>query len=102
MPARRPLTALVAESDFDPAAVAKLGRAFRVLPYDRRTSRLAEAEVLVTALELRLDRPVLDRAPRLKLIGSRTTQLRHIDLPECKRRGIQVVNIKANSPVLQR
>jgi D-3-phosphoglycerate dehydrogenase len=101
VPAPR-LTALVAESDFDPAAVRTLSGAFRVLPYDRRASRIAEAEVLVTALELRLDKRLLDRAPRLALIGSRTTQLRHIDLPECARRGIKVVNIKANSPVLQR
>lgn len=102
MRTRARLTALVAERDFDPAALRALASVFRVLPHDARASHLAEADVLVTALELRLDKPVLDRARRLRLIGSRTTQLRHIDLDECRRRGIGVVNIKADSPVLRK
>jgi D-3-phosphoglycerate dehydrogenase len=59
------------------------------------------ADIILTALDLRLDKALLDRCPRLKLIGSRTTQLRYIDLAECARRRIRVVNIKASSTVLR-
>jgi D-3-phosphoglycerate dehydrogenase len=63
---------------------------------------LAGADVIITALDTKLDKPLLDCCPRLKLIGTRTTQLRYIDLSECARRGIQVINIKASSPVLRK
>lgn len=64
-------------------------------------SALKYADAVITGLEVTFDKATLDRAPRLTLIGSRTTQLRHIDLKECARRGIKIVNIKAGSSVLQ-
>ena len=57
--------------------------------------------MIVTGLEEKILLPVIRSARRLRLIGSRTTQLRYIDLDECRRRGIKVVNIKTGSLVLK-
>src|SRR3989338_725386 len=96
---------LIAEKEFSQGAKKILARRGKVHDFKSRGhffKNLKNADALVTGLEIKLSKDVLTRAPRLKLIGSRTTQLRYIDLNECKRRGIKVVNIKADSPVLRK
>ncbi|MDO8467177.1 MAG: NAD(P)-dependent oxidoreductase [bacterium] len=98
------LNILLAEKVFSPDAKKILAKKGRVVDFVSRREfmkNLSKADVLVNALEIKLDKNILQKAIRLKLIGSRTTQLRYIDLDECKKRGIEVVNIKADSPVLQ-
>lgn len=96
---------LIAEKEFSPSAKKILGKAGQVLDYDSTEGFLRDlprADAVVTGLEIKFNKTVLDKAPRLKLIGSRTTQLRYLDLDECRKRGIKIVNIKTRSPVLKK
>jgi D-lactate dehydrogenase len=53
----------------------------------------AEAEMLCTFVNGRVDAPVFDKYPKLKLIATRSTGFDHIDLVEAKRRGITVASV---------
>src|SRR5262245_8389914 len=100
---RRP-TILVAESAFAPRARAVLEQAGRVLDFESRSSfdrRVAEANAIVAALEVRFDSALLERAERLRVLASRTSQLRHVDLEAARRRGVEVIFIDPSDPVLQ-
>lgn len=99
------LTILIAEKNFNSRAKNILAEGGKVIDFvsDRTFfSNLSSADVLVTGLEVKLSKAVLDKAINLKLVGSRTTQLRYIDLNECHKRGIKIVNIKADSSVLKK
>lgn len=56
---------------------------------------VADAEILSTFIYSKIDSQVLDRMPSLKLIVTRSTGYDHIDLSECKKRGITVCNVPA-------
>ena len=95
---------LIGERNFSSTAMDDLKGYGEVIEFgspDAFSRNVSKADVLITALEVRLDKSLLDRAARLKLIGSRTTQLRYIDLEICASRGIKVVNIRADSTVLR-
>ncbi|HZX49826.1 MAG TPA: hydroxyacid dehydrogenase [Candidatus Paceibacterota bacterium] len=51
------------------------------------------AEVICTFIDSKITKPVLDAFPNVKLITTRSTGFDHIDLEECKKRGIQVANV---------
>src|SRR5438034_11551715 len=87
-------TILVAESSFSEAARAELERVGEVVPFERFEEELPRADAIVAGLELELDGQILGRAPQLRVIATRTSQLRHIDLDEAKRRGIEVLFIE--------
>jgi lactate dehydrogenase-like 2-hydroxyacid dehydrogenase len=53
---------------------------------------LAKADALVTLLTLRVDAKLLDQAPRLRVVGNIAVGVNNIDLAECARRGVKVVN----------
>lgn len=98
------VTILLAEREFSKGAEAFLKNYGEVVHYGSHRAFLKnvpKAEAIITGLEEKLLRPTLLLAKRLRIIGSRTTQLRYIDLDECGRREIKVVNIKAESPVLK-
>ena len=99
------LNILIAEKDFSPVAKKVLTKAGRVIDYGSKENflkNLPQADAAVVGLEIKFNKSLLDKAPHLKLIGSRTTQLRYLDLAECLRRNIKVVNIKAESSVLKK
>lgn len=103
--AKNKVKILIAERSFSDRAKKVLWKAGTVVDFDSLQSflkQLPSADAVVTGLEVKFDKPILDRARRLRLIGSRTTQLRYLDLDECRRRGIKVVNIKADAPALQK
>ncbi|MDX6516110.1 MAG: D-3-phosphoglycerate dehydrogenase / 2-oxoglutarate reductase, partial [Gaiellaceae bacterium] len=52
-------------------------------------------------LELRLDAAFLNRAPCLRAIATRTSQLRHIDLDLARERNIEVLRIDPAAPLLR-
>lgn len=96
---------LIAEKDFSPKARSILARAGKVVEFVSTTiffKNLPSVDALVTGLEVKLNKDILSKAVNLKLIGSRTTQLRYIDLDECRKRGIKVINIRADSPILKK
>jgi len=92
---------LVAESQFAPSALRLLEAAGRVFPFEEFDARLPVADAIVTGLEVYLRRPVLERAERLQVIASRTSQLRHIDLEAAEQRGIDVLFIDPADPLLR-
>jgi len=94
-------TILIAESTFSEAARAELERVGDVVPFERFEEELPRADAIVAGLELELDGAMLGRAPRLRVIATRTSQLRHIDLEEAGRRGIEVLYIEPTDPLLR-
>lgn len=52
---------------------------------------LAAAEGLVVRTYTRVNEALLSRAPRLKVVGRGGVGLENIDVPACRRRGVQVV-----------
>ena len=98
-------TILLGEKKFSPKAIHKLAAYGKIIEFKSLkcfVKILPKADVIITALDINLDKSLLSKANKLKLIGSRTTQLRYIDLEECKKRKIKVINIKSNSPVLKK
>jgi D-lactate dehydrogenase len=53
----------------------------------------ADAEVVSTFIYSRLDRDVLERLPKLKLIATRSTGFDHIDLDHCQQNHVAVCNV---------
>lgn len=94
-------TILIAESRFSDEARAALERVGEVVPFERFEEELPRADAIVAGLEVELDRSVLDRALRLRVIATRTSQLRHVDVEEARRRGIEVLRIEPDDPLLR-
>lgn len=59
-------------------------------PRDDTDQALAGAEVLFAPLGFRVDAERLRRCPGLRVVASNTTGVPHIDMEECRRRGIVV------------
>lgn len=53
--------------------------------------RLAEAQGLLVRTYTKVNAAFLERAPKLKAVGRGGVGLENIDVPECRRRGIEVV-----------
>lgn len=101
---QKQINILVAEKQFDATALALLRQKAKVTvatsgPTFLRALRSADA--MITGIDVRCDAALLKRAVRLRVIGSRTTQLRYIDLAYCEANGITVLHIKPDSKVLQ-
>lgn len=58
-----------------------------------RAPRHADAEIISSFISSKLDRPILERLPKLKLIATRSTGFDHIDIGYCDERGIAVANV---------
>jgi D-3-phosphoglycerate dehydrogenase len=61
--------------------------------YDDLHKKIKNANGLVTRLGYRIDNNFLNLAPNLRLVGTATTGLNHIDVEECKRRGVEVISL---------
>jgi D-3-phosphoglycerate dehydrogenase / 2-oxoglutarate reductase len=97
-------TILLGESRFAPSARSVLERAGHVIDFESRdafSARLPEADAIVVGLELHLRGDLLARAERLRVIASRTSQLRHLDIDEAVKRGIAILSIEADAPALR-
>ncbi len=62
---------------------------------------VAECDILVVRLAHRVTREVIAAAPKLKIIGTSTTGLDHIDLKAANERGIAVVSLKGETEFLK-
>jgi D-3-phosphoglycerate dehydrogenase len=95
---------LVAESQFAPQALAALdglGDVEICTDAAAFAARIEAAEAVLVALEIPLTPQLMARAERLRVIATRTSQLRHLDVAEAERRGIAVLSIAADAPALQ-
>ncbi|MGH8682600.1 MAG: NAD(P)-dependent oxidoreductase, partial [Burkholderiales bacterium] len=82
----------------DAAAVAALGAKFDVRHdaqlADRRgelAASLADADAVIVRNRTQVDRELLARAPKLRVVGRLGVGLDNIDVEACKARGIQVI-----------
>src|SRR5580704_14701665 len=55
------------------------------------SGRLAKADGLLVRTYTKVNAAMLDRAPKLKVVGRGGVGLENIDVPECRKRNIQVV-----------
>ena len=85
----RPLV-LVTET-LDPAAADWLGERAEVVFAPDTDPRLAEADALIVRTYTQVNDTLLERAPKLRVVGRAGVGLDNIDLPACRRRGIPVV-----------
>lgn len=61
--------------------------------YDENADAAADAHVISVFIHPQVTKQMLDKMPRLKLIATRSTGYDHIDLAECKKRGVTVCNV---------
>jgi len=87
-------TVVVSEHS-DPAPLAWLAQRATVIqsPYDAADfpAHLAKADALLVRTYTRVNDELLSRAPRLKVVGRGGVGLENIDVPACRRRGVEVV-----------
>ncbi len=89
---------LVTEPEyFDREAISILSKSGQVIArrLDRRELAriIPKIDAIVVRVETHLDSELLRKAKKLKVIGSATTGLNHIDMGHAKRLGIRVVNL---------
>ncbi len=95
---RVPRPFVLQSEDLDPAAAAWLRESCdltcRLPPFTDPgfDALLAKADGLVVRTYTRVNAALLDKAPRLKVVGRAGVGLDRIDVPECRRRGIEVVH----------
>jgi phosphoglycerate dehydrogenase-like enzyme len=79
----------------DPGPTAWLREHARVIEMKSDDARffetLADAEGLVIRTYTRVNDELLDRAPKLKVVGRGGVGIENIDVPACRRRGVEVV-----------
>ena len=84
----------VMADDLPPSMVEMLRDEIDVFNWDAAlgSASLERAEALVTYGHPRVDVPLLDRAPRLKVVSNHGVGVDHIDVAACEARGIPVGN----------
>ncbi len=97
---------LIAEPlDFSPRAVSLLAQAadveLRACDRDGLAQALAEFDVVWFRLAQRLDRALLARATRCRILATPVTGLDHIDLEACRELGIRVVSLRGEVEFLR-
>ncbi len=79
----------------DPQPLAWLAQRVRVVEAPAESAEFAsligEAQGLVVRTYTRVNTALLDRAPRLKVVGRGGVGLENIDVPACRKRGVEVV-----------
>lgn len=90
--------------DFSPKAITaleKLGPVFSWLEARGKKDVLARADILMVKLGMKISKSVMDLMPKLKIIGTSTTGLNHIDLDEAGRRKIAVLSLRGETKFLR-
>ena len=59
---------------------------------ERWEEALDRAEALIPLLTVRVDRPLLERAPRLRVVACPTVGYDHVDVAACRERGVVVTH----------
>jgi glyoxylate reductase len=80
--------------DLPPSMVQMLGGEMEVLNWDVSPGSVAleRAQALITYGHPRVDGPLLDRAPQVKVVSNHGVGVDHIDVAACEARGIPVGN----------
>ena len=74
------------------------------LPPDRGTlqARIGEFDGYLASLHVKIDRPVIERADRLRVIATASTGTDHIDADFARERGIAIISLKDDAEFLNR
>ena len=75
-----------------PSALDLLARVRDVRGPDDWEDALPDAEALLCLLTEQVDRALLDRAPRLRIVACATVGFEHVDVDACRERGITVTH----------
>lgn len=89
---------------YSPRAIALLRKLGRVHSWPEASWHQAvrnAVDVLVVKLGMKISKQVMDRLPNLKIIGTSTTGLNHIDTAEAARRGIKVISLRGETKFLR-
>ena len=70
------------------------------LQHDKLEDVLHKVDGVIVRLGFNINKDFLDSAPKLKFIATATTGLNHIDLKECKKRGINIISLKNDKKFL--
>jgi D-3-phosphoglycerate dehydrogenase len=85
------------------AALTPLAEVVSLSPQaEALASRIGEFDAYFATLHIRADRPVLERAGRLRVIATPSTGTDHIDLEAAAERGIAVLSLKDDTEFLDR
>src|SRR5436305_555450 len=89
----RPLVIVTEPSDAKPLQWLRERVRMEEVSYDdpRFAAMLPEAEGLVVRTYTKVNEALLARAPKLKVVGRGGVGLENIDVPACRRRGVEVV-----------
>lgn len=79
----------------------KLGPVFSWADVRQKSAMLKRATILVVKLGMKISKSVLDEMPNLKIVGTSTTGLNHIDMREIVRRGIRVISLRGETKFLR-
>jgi D-3-phosphoglycerate dehydrogenase len=71
------------------------------LDRDGLLKAIANFDALIVRLAHKVDAPLLEAAPRLKVVATATTGLDHIDLRACKDRGVEVLSLRGENEFLR-
>ncbi|MEK9147978.1 MAG: NAD(P)-dependent oxidoreductase [Patescibacteria group bacterium] len=89
---------------YSKTAIAVLNKLGRVYPWSearKKPAILKRAGILVVKLGIKISKPLLDKLPNLKIIGTSTTGLNHIDIEEARQREIQVISLRGEMRFLK-
>ena len=88
---------LITEPEFFPASIIKeLGTIGKIIA--KRMSRqellenIEDIDVLIIRVDTKVDKELIDRAKKLKIIATPITGLNHIDVEYAEKKGIFVIN----------
>ena len=102
----RPRLLCMTDLSMAPEGLDELKRVARVdyVPSDRKVlmESIGEYDAFWGHTELKMDREVLDRAAKLKVINTASTGTNHIDKDEAARRGIRVLSITTDYGLLEK
>src|SRR4051812_34890189 len=89
----RPIVVMTEPSDSAPVEWLKQRARVREIAHDHPTlrSQLADADGLLVRTYTRVNDELLSHAPKLRVVGRGGVGLENIDVPPCRKRGIQVV-----------
>lgn len=105
---KKPVRVLVFSDGFDPQEFLDLpheGMEVTSVKHgtrDQLLEMIPDYDAYMTTLKIRVDREVIDRGRRLRLVITPSTGTDHLDLPLLRERGIAVVSNKADREHLER
>lgn len=101
---KKHLSIITEPKDYSPKAITTLKQLGPVWTWNDANGRpdvLKRATILAVKLGMQISKFVMGQMPNLKIIGTSTTGLNHIDMSEADRRGIIIASLRGESKFLR-